>query len=160
MIKISKNRGIATLPTVIVLGMMILAAVVSITSLTLSGMLISQGQAQSSSALFYAEAGARDALIRIARDKNYICDTTNSCNVVGYYSLDFITNGCANGTDCARVSVSGSGTTADPKIITSKGIMKASTRVMQVKVTLDNGTTDASLQNGEITSTTWAELTT
>lgn len=160
-IKISKNRGIATLPTVIVLGMMILAVVVSITSLTLSGMLISQGQAQSSSALFYAEAGARDALVKIARDKNYICDTTNSCNSTnGYYSLDFVTNGCTNSTDCARVSVSGSGTTTDPKIITSKGIMKASARIMIVSVTLDSGTTDASLQNGEITSTAWTELTT
>lgn len=153
MIKIFKNRGIATLPTVIVLGMMILAVVVSITSLTLNGLLISQGQSQSSSALFYAEAGARDALVRIARDKNYTCAT------VDCYSIDFVTSGCANSTDCAKVSVSaGLGTTADPKIITSKGIMKASNRRMQVSVTLDGGTTVASSQNGQITSTIWTEL--
>lgn len=155
MIKILKNRGIATLPTVIVLGMMILAVVVSITSLTLNGLLISQGQAQSSSALFYAEAGARDALVRIARNKNYTCAT------VDCYSMDFVADGCANNTDCAKISVSsGLGTTSDPKIITSKGIMKVSTRVMEVRVTLDSGTTDASFQNGEITTTAWTELTT
>jgi hypothetical protein len=152
--KISKNRGIATLPTVMVLGMMILAVVVSITSLTLNGLLISQGQAQSSSALFYAEAGARDALVKIARDKNYTCAT------VDCYSLDFVSNGCVNNTDCAKVSVSaGLGTTLDPKIITSKGIMKASNRRMQVSVILDGGTTVASNQNGQITSTAWTELT-
>jgi len=157
---IIKNKGIATLPTVIVLGMMILAVVVSMTSMTLSGLMISQGSTQSSNALFYAEAGARDALTKIARDKTYVCSITNSCNTVGYYSLDFITNGCANNTDCAQVSVSaGIGTTTDPKIIVSKGIMKTSTRRMQVSVVLDNGTTDASIQNGEITGTTWTELT-
>lgn len=157
---IIRNKGIATLPTVIVLGMMILAIVVSISAMTLSGLMISQGQTQSSNALFYAEAGARDALTKIARNKTYICSVTNSCNAVGYYSLDFITNGCTLGTDCAQVSVSsGVGTTADPKIIISKGIMKTSTRRMQVSVVLDNGTTDPTIQNGEITGVTWTELT-
>ncbi len=157
---ILKNKGIATLPTVIVLGMMVLAIVVSITSMSFSGLMISQGQAQSSNALFYAEGGARDALTKIARDKTYVCDVTNSCNIVGYYSLDFVTNGCTNNTDCAQVSVSsGIGTTLDPKIIISKGIMKTSTRKMQVSVILDNGTTDSNLQNGEITGITWTELT-
>jgi Tfp pilus assembly protein PilX len=152
--KILKNKGIATLPIVIVLGMMVLAVVVSITSTSFNGLMISQGQSQSSNALFYAESGARDALTRIARDKNYTCSATDC------YSLDFITNGCMNGTDCAKVSISnGIGTTADPKIITSKGIMKNSTRVMQVSVTLDGGTIDTTLQNGEITSAVWTELT-
>ena len=152
---ITKNKGIATLPTVIVLGMMILAVVVSMTSITLSGLMISQGQTQSSNALFYAEAGARDALTKIARDKNYTCSTTDC------YSLDFVTNGCSLLTDCAMISVSaGTGVTGDPKIIISKGIMKTSTRRMQVSVILDGGTSTASLQNGEITSAVWTELTT
>ena len=152
--KISKNDGIATLPTVMVLGMMTLAVVVSITSIAFNELFISQGLAQSSNALFYAEGGARDALTRIARKKNYMCSTTDC------YSIDFVTNGCTNNSDCARVSVSsGLGTTANPKIIMSKGIMKAGMRRIQVSVILDNGTTVASSQNGEITSTTWTELT-
>ena len=147
---IIKNKGIATLPTVIVLGMMILAVVVSMTSMTLSGLMISQGSTQSSNALFYAEAGARDALTKIARDKTYSCISTDC------YSLDFITNGCTNNTDCAKISVSaGIGTTADPKIITSKGIMKTSTRKMQVSVVMDSGLAT----DGQITGTTWTELT-
>lgn len=156
MIKIlkNKNRGIATLPSVIVIGLMALAVVVSITSMAFNELLISQGASQSSSALFYAEGGARDALTRIARNKKYTCVTTDC------YPIDFITNGCASGTDCSKVSVSsGIGTTADPKIITSKGIMKASVRTLQVNVILDSGTTTASDQSGEITSTTWTELT-
>jgi|SRR3989338_3270925 len=152
--KIKKNRGIATLPTVMVLGMMALAVVVSITSIAFNELLISQGTSQSSGALFYAEGGARDALTRIARKKNYVCSTTDC------YSLDFVSNGCSSDDGCAKVSVSaGVGTTADPKIIISKGIKGASTRTMQVNVLLDGGTTDASLQHGQITSTAWTEVT-
>jgi hypothetical protein len=147
---ITKN-GIATLPTVIVIGMMALAVAVSITAMSFNELLISQGSAQSSSALFYAEAGARDALTRIARNKNYTCSSADC------YTIDFIANGCANGTDCAKVTVSaGVGTTADPKIITSKGVMKATMRRMQVSVVLDGG---GGAGNGAITATSWAELT-
>jgi hypothetical protein len=142
---ILKNKGIATLPTMIVLGMMVLAVVVSITSLTFSGLMISQGQSQSSSALFYAEAGARDALVKIARNTDYTCVSTDC------YSVDFITNGCTNNTDCAKVQVTGNRTT---KVITSKGIMKASTRTMQVTVTLDGATNDYGL----IQSAVWLEI--
>ena len=151
---IIKKRGIATLPLMLVIGMISLAIVISITSIAFNELLISQGQAQSSSALFYSEGGARDALIRITRDKNYVCATTDC------YSLDFVSNGCTNGTDCAKVSVSaGVGTSGDPKIIVSKGIMKSSTRKMQVSVILDNGTTDPDLQYGQVTSATWTEIT-
>lgn len=43
-------------------------------------------------------------------------------------------------------------TALDPKIINSKGLMKASARTMQVSVVLDT------LSNGEIASTTWREI--
>jgi len=148
---VSKKRGIATLPIMLVVGMMSLAIVVSITSVAFNELLISQVASQSEKALSYAEGGARDALIRITRNKNY---TTTS-----YYTLDFVTNGCSTGDGCAQISVSsGVGTTEDPKIITSKGIMGASMRQIQVVVKLDDGTTVASSQNGEITSTVWSEL--
>lgn len=152
--KIITNKGIATLPTIMVIGMIALALVVSITAISFNELLISQGSAQSTSALFYAESGARDALQRIARDKNYTCSNTDC------YSINFIENGCLNNTDCARVQVSeGIGTTEDPKIITSKGVMRASIRTIQVSVILDGGSTDPSLQNGEITSSIWSEIT-
>lgn len=152
--KIITNKGIATLPTIMVIGMIALALVVSITAISFNELLISQGSAQSTSALFYAESGARDALLKIARDKNYSCITPDC------YSIDFVENGCVNNTNCAKVTVSnGLGTTEDPKIITSRGIMRASIRTIQASVILDGGTTDVSMQNGEITSSSWSELT-
>ena len=147
----SRARGVATLPTVMVLGIVSLVVAVGITAVSLSESFISQGSAQSSRALFYAEAGARDALIKIARNKNYTCSGTapDYC-----YTIDFSTNGCSLGNDCAKVAVStGVGTSGDPKIIISKGIMKASARTLQVSVVLDTSA------NGEISSATWSELT-
>lgn len=143
-----KNCGIATLPTVMVLGVLSLAVAVGITAVALTESFISQGSAQSSRALFYAESGARDALMRIARNKNYTCATTDC------YSIDFSTNRCSTGNDCARVSVSGgTGTSGNPKIIVSRGIMRASARTMEVQVVFDIS------GNGEISSVSWNELT-
>jgi len=152
--KISKKRGMASLAIMMVLGMMTLAIVVSITSVVFNQLAMSQGSAQSSGALFYAESGGRDALIRIARNKNYTCAS------VDCYSMDFATNGCSLATGCAKVSVStGLGTTTDPKIITSKGINGVSVRTMQISVLLDNGSTDTALQYGKVTSAVWTEIT-
>ena len=147
--KIIKNQGIATLPTVIFIGLMALAVVVSITTVALNELLISQGTAQSSGAILYAQLGARDALTRIARDKNYSC-TSADC-----YSIDIVTGGCAALSNCAKVTVSsGTGATGNPKIITSKGIKGSSIRTVQVTVLLDGGAST----NGAITTTTWTEL--
>ncbi|MBI3634018.1 MAG: hypothetical protein HY228_00145 [Candidatus Yonathbacteria bacterium] len=144
------SRGITTLPAVLVLGVMALAVAVGITAVSLTESFISQGGAQSSRALFYAEAGARDALIKIARNKNYTCSATDC------YFVDFSTDGCSLLNDCAKVSVSaGTGSSGDPKIILSNGIMKASSRRVQVSIVFDGGTPS----DGEITSATWSELT-
>ncbi len=152
--KISKIRGIATLPIVMIIGAISIAITVGITSVVITESFIAQGSEQSSRALFYAESGARDALIKIARKKDYTCNTTDC------YTIDYATNGCNNGNGCARVSVSeAAGTTVAPKIITSKGIMKSSTHIIQVSVILDAGTTDPLLQYGAVTSTAWTELT-
>lgn len=142
--------GVATLPTVMMLGILSLVVAVGITAVSLTESFVSQGNIQSNKALFYAESGARDALIRIARNKNYVC-ATEDC-----YSIDFSTNGCSLGNDCAKVSVSaGTGATGDPKIVTSKGIMRSSIRTLQVSVLLDSGAAD----KGEITSAAWSEVT-
>ncbi len=138
-IQYSTRRGVATLPAVMVMGAIALAIAVSITVGALSESFISQGSMQSSRALFYAEAGAHDVLIKIARDKNYT--VTNA-------KIDFSTNGCSLKNDCATVTVAGT----NPKTVTSVGTMKVSSRTMQVVVTLD------SAGNGEITNTTWSEI--
>lgn len=151
--KILKNKGIVTLPTIMIMGMMALAIVVSITAISFNELLISQSSNQSTKALFYAESGIRDALLKIVRNKNYTCSTADC------YMIDFISNGCSNNTDCAVVTVSpGLGTTNDPKIIISKGIMMSSVRTIKVDVILDEGSTSPNIQNGEITSIFWSEL--
>ncbi len=150
----NKQKGIATLPTVIILSIMVLAVVVSVTSVSMNEIVISQTQKESQNALFFAESGARDALTRIARNKTYSC-TSSDC-----YSIDFIDNGCNSSNGCAKVSVSsGNGSTGNHKIITSKGLSGSSIRKIQVEVELDNGTTTDTDQKGEITSAVWSEVT-
>ncbi len=143
------SSGVATLPTVMLLGIMALVVAVGVTTLSFTELLISQGGAQSSRALFYAESGARDALVKIARKKNFSYTTGDG------YTIDFSTNGCSTGDDCAKVLVStNTGGAGDPKIITSKGIMRSSTRTIQVSVSIDT--------NGQIatstTQTVWSEI--
>lgn len=131
------------MPTIIALTVIILAMGVGITSLALTESLISAGQKQSSQAFLYAEAGARDALVKIARNKNYA-----DC-----YSIPFATNGCTDDTGCAIISVSaGVGSEGDPKIIISKGQVRNNIKKLQVNVIFDSSS------NGEIATTTWQEL--
>lgn len=142
-----KSRGVATLPTIIMITMIILAIGIGITSLSLTEVFISAGQNQSSIALSYAETGIRDALIKIARNKNY------NCVAADCYSIPFTTNGCIDNNACAKVSVStGIGTELDPKIIISKGQAKNNTKRIQVNIIFDPSS------NGEIATTTWQEL--
>lgn len=141
------SQGVATLPTVIMITMIILAIGIGITSLSLTEVFISAGQNQSSIALSYAETGAKDALIKIARNKKYECVATDC------YSIPFTTSGCVDNTACAKVSVSaGSGAAGDPKIIISTGRVKSNTKKLQVDVFFDPSL------DGEIATTTWKEL--
>lgn len=141
------QRGVASLPAIMAIIIFIVVISLGMTALSLTEIFISAGQNQSSQALFYAEAGAQDGLIRVARNKNYTCAITDC------YSIDFITNGCLTNEGCARVTVSsGVGSGLDPKIITSKGQVKNKTRTIAVRVTFD-----ASL-HGEISQVTWTEL--
>jgi Tfp pilus assembly protein PilX len=131
-----------------ILVILVVVVGLGITSVTLSETFIAAGQNQASLARVYAEAGARDALLRLAKDKTYSCASTHC------YTIDFATNGCAQNTGCARMSVStASGTLANPKIITATGQVKNNVRRLQVSVIYD------SAQHGEFATTTWTELT-
>ncbi len=141
------EQGIATLPTIIAVTILLIALAIGITALSLSNSLVSVGQNNSQQALIYAEAGARDALVKIARNKNFTCAAANC------YSIDFAANGCTNGTACAQVSVSAAtGTTAAPKIITSTGQVQTNSQKVEVDVIFDSSL------NGQIATTTWQEL--
>lgn len=145
---IELTRGIATLPVVLALSIMIIAIIVGITAVTFNESFISQGGIQSGKAMYYAEVGARDALVRIARNKNYPCAAP--ALPTGCYSIDMVTNGCSTNNGCARVVVD---TGTAPKIINVEGRAGGNIRKIQVNVTFDGSS------NGEITSTSWQELT-
>lgn len=142
------NRGAASLPSIIAVGLLILVIGVSITAISLSESFVSVGSSQSATALSYAELGAKDALIRISRNKNYS----------GGYTINMVTNGCTSGDGCATVTVgSGVGSQADPKYIDSVGLMKTSTR--KVRVAVEFMQYGGSIYSGEIATSTWQEVT-
>jgi Tfp pilus assembly protein PilX len=145
---VRNQDGVATLPTIMALSILILVIGIGITALTFSETFIQSSQKQSALALRYAEAGAKDALLRITKNKNYNCPTADC------YAIDMVSGGCSGGTGCAKVSVSaGVGSSGDPKIITAKGEFGTSTRRVQVEVQYDSNLF------GKINSTVWTELT-
>lgn len=144
----TSQKGIASLPTIMALTILILAISITVTGVSLTENLMSSGQKNSSQAFMYAEAGARDALMRVTKNKNYSCTSTNC------YSLDLVSSGCSSLDGCALVAVSaGVGSAADPKIIISTGRVKNYSRKVQVSVVFDTSL------NGEIASATWQEVT-
>lgn len=143
-----KERGMAAVPIVLALGIMIVALAVGVTAMTVSDSIVAQGSLQSSRARQYADAGAHDALIRIARNKFYEC--TLPALPSGCYALDFVENGCSANKGCARVMVT---STTTGKVILVDGRVGGNIRKIEVIATLDAG------GNGEILSTTWSELT-
>ena len=144
-------RGVATLPAVMVLASLTLTVAVGITALSLTNSFVSESGTQSASALFYAEVGARDALTKIVRNKSYTCASADC------YTIELVSGGCSGSFDgCAQVSVSAAaGTTAAPKIIISEGVVRSNSRTLQVSVVMDDGVAT----DGQITGTTWTELT-
>jgi len=139
------QSGVATLPTIMVITVLILTIGIAITSMGLTDSIISAGQKQSAEALVFAEAGAKDALVKIARDKNF--------SAVSPYQINLVENGCATGEGCAMITVSaGTGSPADPKITESEGRVKQNIRKIRVKVYYD------SALNGEIQNAEWSEI--
>lgn len=141
----ASRAGLASLPTVVALTLLTLTIGVGITLASFTEIFTSAGAIQSAKALSYAEAGARDALMRIARNKNYTCSSPST----GCYTMDFVSSGCSSNTGCAKITVSSS----TPKVIISEGRAGNNIRRLEVDVTLDAS------DNGEIATSTWAELT-
>lgn len=142
-------KGVATLPTVLLLGIIALSVAVSLATVTFSESFISQSATQSSKALYYGEAGARDALIKLARNKDYLCTSTDC------YQVAFANSGCGSPvTACAKVQVTATTSSCGTGVnILSKGIVYNSSRSISVNVCFDSS------GYGELATTTWAEIT-
>ena len=146
----SSREGIATLPTIFALMILLIAVAVGITFTSNVENSTSGEQNSAAQALQYAESGARDALQRIARDKTY------NCAGLACYSIDFSADGtgCSASSACAQVGVSNtSGTAADPKYVTSTGQVGDNIRSVGVTVIFDSD------WDGRIATSTWREVT-
>jgi len=145
---IKDKSGVATLPTIIALAVLVLAIGIGISMASLSELLTSEGQSQSQKALSYAEAGAKEAMRKIAVNKTYSCVSQNC------YTIPFIANGCVANDACAYILVStNAGTSIDPKIVTSTGYAGLYARTLRITLEFDSS------DNGQIASSTWTEVT-
>jgi hypothetical protein len=133
-----KQSGMASIPTVVVLTLLIVSAAALVASISISDNLSTAETNNSDKALNYAQLGAKDALERIVRNKDY----------TGTYNIEMVSGGCAAPyAGCATVTVDAA---SNPKNISAEGRLKDIQRRIQVGADLDS--------NGLITSYTWKEL--
>ena len=120
-----REEGIAALPTIIVIGILVLLSAVALISSGIIENAISFGHAESQQAYVAADLGAQDAIMKISRNKDFTS--------AGYVII--VGNGVAN------ITVSGTTT----KTITSIGTVNNKTRKLQVIVNVgvcNGGTND------------------
>ncbi len=139
MIRYNKNQsGIASIPTILVLMALIISVGALIATISISDNISVNDTNNSGRALNYAQLGAKDALERIARNKDYS----------GSYSIEIVSGGCSGiFSGCASVNVSSG---LAPKIINIEGRKEDIKRKIQVDVNLD--------ENGLILNYDWKEL--
>lgn len=144
---LKKNqRGLASLPTVLAITMLIVSLGALVTALAAVESEAADSSSAAARARRYAEAGAQDAFERIARNRHYACfEPTASCPG-GAYELEFLAGGCANQSACATVKVSG---TATNKTVAVVGRAGKSARNLSAALTLD--------QSGAISDVSWGE---
>ena len=137
-IKINHKPGVASIPTIMVLMILILSAGALIASISISDNISVSDTNNSDKALNYAQLGAKDALERIVRNKDYS----------GSYSIDVTSGGCSSPYQACSSVLIDSG--VSPKIINVEGRVRDIKRKIQVNVNLDD--------NGLITGYSWQEL--
>jgi Tfp pilus assembly protein PilX len=148
----SNSDGVASLTTILVIVLLILIVAISITALSLNESSSSYNQSNTVAAQEYAEAGARDALQKLAVNYTYSAPTSTP------YTIPFVSNGCGTPpAGCATVSVLNgpgyTGSTSTPIVINSTGAVANNSIEVQVNVILDQPN-----EYGQIATTTWQEI--
>ena len=128
--KLKIESGLATLPTIIILSLVIVAIGTSMMTSGFIESLMSKAIIETQEAFYLADSGINDALLKIAQKK----DTSKSWGLP--------TSGIS------EISVSGDATT---RVIESTGIISGKRKKIKTTVTLD--------ENGKITDTAWEEVT-
>ena len=134
--KLKANNGVAALPTIIIVAMIILLASIGAASSGFVENLISYSELESKKALFAAEAGAKDAFKRIGRNKD--------CNIGG--SSTCASYSIAVGDATSTITVSG---TNNKTILSSGQVGNIEVRI-QVEAYLD--------QNNKLIQSSWKQL--
>lgn len=129
-----RAHGVAMLPMILALSFIILVVVLSLATIGYVETNIGSAQKKADEGFFVASAGVSDALIRIARDKNYSSSG---------YTLS-VGNGSANIVVQKDTPVSGSST------ITSTGTVSVSKRKIKMIVNVSS--------YGKVTTYSWAEV--
>ncbi|MBI4458169.1 hypothetical protein HY633_04355 [Candidatus Uhrbacteria bacterium] len=131
-------KGIAALPTILIISLLVLIAGAGILGTSLVEDAVTSGDKESREAIYAAEAGIHDAIVRLARNKECNNGVAPSCTS---FSL-------AVGDASTAVTVAGAST---PKTITSVGTRKNKTRTLQAVVSID--------ANHKVSVTSWSEIT-
>lgn len=131
------QKGIAALPVISIIAMVILLAALGAAGSGFIEGLISYGELENKKALFAAEAGAKDAFKRIARNKNCNQPPSPTCDS---YALSV-------GDATSSIIVSGN----NPKTIISSGQIENIIAKIEVIVSFDS--------NNKATQTSWRQIT-
>ncbi len=134
-------EGVIALPAIILMSGLILIAGLGIASSSFLENAMSYDDADSQKALAAAEAGARDAFLRLV--KNKLCNQGGTPPCLAY-ALSFTDT---TATSTAAITVTG----VNPKTILSTGSVNGKIRVVQVVVAFDS--------NNKATQTSWREIT-
>lgn len=132
------KSGIAALPTVVVIALIVLLAGIGMIGTGLVENALTFGESESRQALYAAETGVHDAIQRLVRNKDCNNGGSPSC---ASYSFPV-------GEGSVGVVISGA---SSPKTILATGTRKNKTRRINVTVAIDI--------NNKITVSSWSELT-
>jgi Tfp pilus assembly protein PilX len=130
-------RGVAALPVISIIAMLILLAAIGAAGSGFIEGLISYSELENKQALFAAEAGAKDAFKRIVRNKNCNQPPTPTCDS---YTLSV-------GSAASSITVSGD----NPKTIISSGQVENIIAKIEVIISFDS--------NNKAEQTSWRQIT-
>lgn len=133
-----KESGVAALPTVLVIALIILLAGIGVIGTGLVENALTSGENESRQALYTAETGIHDAIERLVRDKDCNNGGVPSC---ASYSFPV-------GEASVSITITGA---SSPKTIVATGTRKNKIRRVQVIVGISI--------NNKITVSSWSELT-
>jgi hypothetical protein len=128
-----RTKGAASIPLVLGIGILVFLIAISVTSVETARIYLTQANVDGAQAMQYAEIGERDALMQLARNRNFGTTTP------AIYAIEMATSGCVTLRACAQVAVSnGAGTATSPKIVSVLGYYRNARKGLQAAVVFDD----------------------